>query len=241
MKNLRAILTALVIVTCTLILCGQSALAQGATVKAHIELLHDGHKVKNASNAVIWLTPVGTTVDAPVQTTIPKLEQRDKSFHPSLVVVPVGGKVEFPNRDPFFHNVFSLYEGKRFDLGLYESGTTRFVQFDRPGISYIFCNIHAQMSAVVIALNTPYFGLSGPNGEITLTNVPTGRYEMQVFHASAQPEDLHAYNREITIGEAPLSLGEVRLHENDVVATHKNKYGHDYDPPSPDSPVYGQP
>jgi hypothetical protein len=78
-------------VPCTLILCGPPALAQGATVKARIELLHEARKVKNASNAVIWLTPLGTTVEPPVQTTIPKLEQRNKMFHPPLVVVPVGG------------------------------------------------------------------------------------------------------------------------------------------------------
>ena len=211
-------------------------------MKARVELLQNGHKLKNASNAVIWLTPLGgTSVEPPRQTEIPKLEQRDKSFHPSLVVVPVGGKVEFPNHDPFFHNVFSLYEGKRFDLGLYESGTTRFVQFDRPGISYIFCNIHAEMSAVVIALSTPYFGVSGANGEITLLNVPPGRYQMQVFHASAQPEDLQAYSREITVTESTSSLGELRLRETDTLASHKNKYGRDYDPPAPDSPAYSRP
>ena len=87
---------------------------------------------------------------------IPQLVQKDKSFQPSLLVVPAGGQVEFPNHDPFFHNVFSLFDGKRFDLGLYEGGSTQFVRFDKPGISFIFCNIHPQMSAVVIALNTPY-------------------------------------------------------------------------------------
>ena len=215
---------------------------QHTDLKAKVELLHNGNRVKNASNAVIWLTPLGgAPVQPPVQTTIPKLEQRDKSFHPALVVVPVGGKVEFPNHDPFFHNVFSLYEGKRFDLGLYEGGTTRFVQFDRPGISYIFCNIHAEMSAVVIALSTPYFGVSGANGEITLPNVPPGRYQMQVFHASAQPEDLQAYSREVTITQETQSLGELQLHDTDVIANHKNKYGRDYEPPSPDGPAYSRP
>jgi plastocyanin len=219
---------------------GQQAPARDASFKVKIELLHNGHKVKNTANAVIWLTPLGTRVEPAVQTQIPRLEQRDKSFHPALVVVPVGGKVEFPNKDPFFHNVFSLYEGKRFDLGLYESGTTRFVQFDRPGISYIFCNIHAEMSAVVIALTTPYFGVSGANGEIALSDVPPGRYQMQVFHAAASPEELRAYSHEITIGDKTLALGELRLHENDTIASHTNKYGHEYYPPSPDSPVYGQ-
>ena len=219
-----------------------SVSAQQVTLKARVELLQSGRKAKNVSNAVIWLTPLGgVAVEPPRQTKIPRLEQKDKSFHPSLVVVPVGGKVEFPNNDPFFHNVFSLYEGKRFDLGLYESGTTRFVQFDRPGISYIFCNIHAQMSAVVIALSTPYFGVSGANGEITLANVPPGRYQMQVFHASAQPEDLQAYSREITVTESTVSLGALQLRETDTMAGHKNKYGRDYDPPTPDSPAYAKP
>lgn len=235
-RTSKIALGGLVLVTCL------SSSAQQATLKARVDLLQNGRKVKNASNTVIWLTPLGAgSVEPPRQTEIPRLEQRDKSFHPALVVVPVGGKVEFPNHDPFFHNVFSLYEGKRFDLGLYESGTTRFVQFDRPGISYIFCNIHAEMSAVVIALATPYFGISGSNGEITVGNIPPGRYKMQVFHAAAQPEELQAYNREITMTEGTVSLGALQLHETDIVATHKNKYGRDYDPPAPDSPAYARP
>jgi len=233
----RAALAGLLLIASSLYLHGQQSV-----LKAHVELLQNGHKVKDASNVVVWLTPLGgAAVGPPRQTTIPQLEQRDKSFHPSLVVVPVGGKVEFPNHDPFFHNVFSLYEGKRFDLGLYESGTTRFVQFDRPGISYIFCNIHAQMSAVVIALGTPYYAVSDAKGEIALPNVPAGRYQMQVFHASAQAEDLQSYNREVTVTESTLSLGALRLREADKMASHKNKYGRDYDPPSPDSPVYARP
>lgn len=172
---------------------------------------------------------------------IPQLVQRDKSFQPSLLVIPVGGKVEFPNRDPFFHNVFSLFEGKRFDLGLYESGTTRFVQFDKPGISFIFCNIHAQMSAVVIALATPYYAISDAKGEIAIPNVPPGRYQLQIFHAAVAPDALHALSREITVAEGETSLGTFKLVESDLMVAHKNKYGHDYDRPDPDSPAYARP
>jgi plastocyanin len=226
----------------TLMAASGSLHGQQSVLKAHIELLQNGHRVKDASNAVVWLTPLtGPAPEPRPQTSIPRLEQRDKSFHPALVVVPVNGKVEFPNNDPFFHNVFSLFDGKRFDLGLYESGTTRFVQFDRPGISYIFCNIHAQMSAVVIAISTPYYAVSNARGEITLADVPAGRYQMQVFHASAQPEDLQSYNREVTLTGTTFSLGALRLREADNLASHKNKYGRDYDPPSPDSPVYERP
>ncbi len=213
------------------------------SLRAHVELMRNGHRLKDASKAVVWLTPVGATVETPKQqaSEIPKLVQQDKSFHPSLVVIPVGGKVEFPNHDPFFHNVFSLFEGKRFDLGLYESGTTRFVQFDKPGISFIFCNIHAEMSAVVIALATPYYAVSDARGEFSIPNVPPGRYEVQIFHSAVAPDALRALNREITIGPGDTSIGTFNLAEADLTMTHKNKYGRDYDRPEPDSPAYARP
>jgi len=219
------------------------ACAQAQPLKAHLELTRNGHRLKDASQAVVWLTPIGTTVEPPHQqpTEIPQLVQKDKSFHPSLLVIPVGGKVEFPNHDPFFHNVFSLFEGKRFDLGLYESGTTRFVQFDKPGISFIFCNIHAQMSAVVIALATPYYAISDAGGELSLPNVPPGRYELRVFHSGVAPDALRGLSREITVAAGETSLGTFTLAESDVASAHKNKYGRDYDRPEPDSPAYARP
>jgi plastocyanin len=213
------------------------------TLKGHVQLTRSGRALANASNAVIWLTPVGATVDPPQQDPahIPQLVQKNKSFQPSLIVIPVGGKVEFPNHDPFFHNVFSLFEGKRFDLGLYESGTTRFVQFDKPGVSFIFCNIHEQMSAVVITLATPYYAISNAKGDLSLSNVPPGRYHLQVFHSSVAPDALRAMSREITVGPTDTSIGNLTLSETDVTLAHKNKYGRDYDRPDPDSPAYARP
>lgn len=212
-------------------------------LRAHVELTRNGHRVNNASKAVIWLTPVGTEVDPPRQkpNDIPQLVQRNKSFRPSILVIPVGGKVEFPNHDPFFHNVFSLFEGKRFDLGLYEGGSTRFVQFDKPGISYIFCNIHSEMSAVVIALATPYYAISDARGDISIPSVPPGRYTLRIFHSAVSAEDLHALDREITVSAGETSLGTFKLSELDVLLAHKNKYGRDYDRPEPDSPAYVHP
>ena len=219
------------------------AFAQETALRAHVDLSRGGHSLKDASKAVIWLVPIGATVEPPRQNSlqIPKLVQKDKSFQPSLLVIPVGGKVEFPNQDPFFHNVFSLFEGKRFDLGLYESGTTRVVQFDKPGISFIFCNIHAQMSAVIIALATPYFAISDPRGDLSIPNVPPGRYNVQVFHSSVAPEQLHALSREITVAAGDATLGNFSLVESDLANAHKNKYGRDYDRPEPNSPAYAQP
>jgi len=212
-------------------------------LKARIELTRDGHRMKDPSMAVVWLTPMGATVPPPQQNPshIPQLVQRNKSFHPSLLVIPVGGTVEFPNHDPFFHNVFSLFDGKRFDLGLYEGGTTRLVRFDKPGISFIFCNIHAEMSAVVIALATPYYAVSDARGEVAIPNVPPGRYQVQVFHSAVALEQLRAMTREITVAAGTTTLGTFTLYGTDVMQAHKNKYGRDYDPPEPDSPPYARP
>jgi len=220
------------------------ATAQNSELKGKVQLTRSGRRAGDASRVVVWLTPLGTTpIPAPRPQTgpIPQLVQKEKSFQPSLLVIPAGGQVEFPNRDPFFHNVFSLFDGKRFDLGLYESGTTQFVRFDKPGISYIFCSIHAQMSAVVIALNTPYYGISNWRGEISISDVAPGRYQMHVFHPSVSPDSLHAAEREITVAPGNTFLGTFTLAESDLDLAHKNKYGKDYDRPDPDSPAYARP
>src|ERR1039458_5666431 len=100
--------------------------------------------------------------------------------------------VEFPNLDLFFHNVFSQFNGKRFDLGLYEAGSTKDVRFDHEGVSYIFCNIHPEMGAVIITLATPYFSVSAGSGHIALHNIPEGTYELHVWAEGADIKLLDA-------------------------------------------------
>lgn len=143
-------------------------------------------------------------------------------------MVPVGSSVEFPNKDPFFHNVFSLYKGKRFDLGLYEAGKSRAVRFDQPGVSFIFCNIHPEMSAVIVALPTPYYGVSNAAGDVTIPDVPAGRYRLQTWFERSSSADLASKTREITLP----ADDSVALHVRQTVegpVAHKNKYGKDYD------------
>jgi plastocyanin len=226
---------------------GRLAYGQDLTVTGRVALAKTG-KTSPASasdSVVLWLVPTGDSLDRSLPAAAvyphPQLIQKNKSFQPHLLVVPVGSVVEFPNHDPFFHNVFSLFEGKRFDLGLYEAGSTKEVLFDKPGVSYIFCDIHAEMSAVVIALTTPYYGISDRRGQILIPHVPAGRYALHIWYEAALPEQLNGLTREIALSENNSALGILRLAEANRPETHKNKYGQDYDPPTPDNPAYPRP
>lgn len=220
------------------------ARGQDVTVTARVKVVQRESQTEaaHAENVVVWLSPIGPASEIHAGPKQPlRLTQHNKSFDPHVLVVPVGSVVQFPNRDPFFHNVFSLFEGKRFDLGLYEAGTTRNVSFDRPGVSYIFCNIHAEMSAAIIALDTPYYGISNRKGEIVIPNVPAGRYIMKTWYETAPPDVLEAMNREVNVTENSSSLGVLRISASAAAtAAHKNKYGMDYEPATPDSPGYEQ-
>jgi plastocyanin len=226
-----------------LLLAVAPCLAQQVTLSGRVQLVSTANPSSSqARGVVVWLTPVDSRVAVkPFHTGPLKLVQHNKSFEPHLLIVPVGALVQFPNHDPFFHNVFSLFEGKRFDLGLYEAGSTRNVSFDRPGISYIFCNIHAEMSAVVIALDTPYYSVSTSKGEVVIPEVPIGRYTVHLWYETALPETLKALTREINVTESSSTLGVLQVPAERAVSAHKNKYGMDYDPPEPNTPGYNNP
>jgi len=211
-------------------------LAQQAPVTAHVRLAHhDNDKVtRTDGGVVVWLRPLDPVpVSSSSQPKRLKLVQSHKTFEPHVLVVQVGSVVDFPNRDPFFHNVFSLFEGKRFDLGLYEAGATNSVRFDRIGVSFLFCNIHPEMSAVVVTVDTPYSGVSDASGKVTIANVPDGRYEVHYWSERGLPEAMKQMTRIIAISDSSRSLESVEIAENpSFTNAHKNKYGQDYAPPA---------
>jgi plastocyanin len=215
------------------------AVAHAADVSARFELQsqrnsqNDGHRhTEMNSPVVMWLSPLDQNASssfvAPVQNNY-RLVQKDKQFSPHLLVVPTGSNVDFPNMDPFFHNVFSLFNGKRFDLGLYEAGSHRVVRFDREGVSYIFCNIHPEMGAVILSVSTPYFGTSGSDGKVTIHNVPPGSYRLSVWSENAQPTSLAAVSRTIHVASEDVHLGSMQIETAaNPKMKHKNKFGEDY-------------
>lgn len=216
--------------------------SQTLDVSARVTMTHQrGHAGTSPSsfaNAVIWLvsTDANPPLAKPQKARVYTLVQKDKKFIPHLLVVPTGSSVDFPNLDPFFHNVFSLFNGKRFDLGLYEAHTHRAVRFDREGISYIFCNIHPDMGAVIITLGTPYYGISGPDGAITIHNVPQGSYRIHVWAEDVANDDLNALNRVVQISPRSAQLGTLHLvARGDLMRHHSNKFGDDYPPATTDT------
>ncbi len=212
-----------------------SAPAQTVDVSASIVLHRPAKKDtrSGSANVVVWLTPLensGAAVQQPVQQHF-TLAQKDKMFYPHLLVVPVGSSVDFPNLDPFFHNVFSMFNGKRFDLGLYEGHSHRAVRFDREGVSYIFCNIHPDMGAVVVSLITPYYAVSEASGRILLRDVPPGRYRLHLWAENVDLQRLNGLSREVQIDAQENQLGNFDLVTSaEGVQSHKNKFGEDYAP-----------
>jgi plastocyanin len=130
-------------------------------------------------NAVVWLEAPNPPKAAQAERIV--LDQRNLTFSPHILVVRVGTVVDFPNNDRVFHNVFSFRDGKRFDLGMYPVGTVRQVRFDRPGLSRIFCNIHPQMAAYVVVVDTPYFASADRNGAFAIAEVPAGTYTYRAW------------------------------------------------------------
>jgi plastocyanin len=226
---------------------------QRAPVSVQVEIVNRKAVKKTAStsggpdssNVAVWLAAIGTgsgPAATPPVHFVPQIMQIDKSFDPHVLVVQAGTVVQFPNRDPFLHNVFSLFDGKRFDLGFYEAGSSKTVHFDRVGVSFLFCNIHPEMSAAVVVVDTPYFGLSNRAGRVTIPDVPDGRYQLNVWYERSLPEDLKSVSHGVTISEGSRSLETIKLIENAHFSLeHKNKYGQEYIPPANTSPVYGRP
>lgn len=135
------------------------------------------------AEAIVWIDAPGPRRSGKASEAV--LNQRDVQFAPRVLAVQLGTRVRFPNSDRVFHNVFSYHDGTRFDLGLYPVGAVKEVPFDRPGLSRIFCNIHPNMAAYVVAVDSPYFAVSDASGQFSIASVVPRSYSYHAWRAGA--------------------------------------------------------
>jgi plastocyanin len=208
--------------------------AFAATVAGRVSLTDS--KSKDFSGVVVWLDPVNGPPVLPRPAGHAQILQKNKKFSPHILAVTTGTIVDFPNNDPIFHNAFSNFEGKVFDIGLYPPGTSKSVRLDRPGVVRVFCNIHPTMSAIVAVLSTPYFAISKADGRFQIADVPPGEYTLHVMHERATPATLDGLARRVTVHDDLVNLPVLAISESgSLPQMHKNKYGKDYPPVAEDS------
>ena len=215
--------------------CAQDQPSQSPSYELRLRVVSSLPGSHRAVPAVVWLDPLEGTPSLPFA---PRdhytLLQKHRTFIPHLQVIPVGSVVQFPNADPFYHNVFSLFEGKRFDLGLYEAGSSKSVTFSRQGVSYIFCNIHPEMSAVVLTLSTPLYSIADAHNSFALHGIPEGDYRLHFWIEGVPQSALESLSRPVHVSSHDLDLGAVSAPiAGPMNMTHSNKFGNPYDKDAP--------
>ncbi len=217
---------AALVVSAISVLAQQPRTPDGVMVSGRITILEEPGKVAtDVGSTVIFLEPIaggkGMAGTADVH-----IAMQSKQFVPRVRVVTAGSRVNFPNQDPFRHNVFSNTPGGTFDLGLYPRGSARSASFRRVGVYPIFCNIHSRMSAFVVAVPTSQFTQAQADGSWAIEGVTPGKYVLHVWHERA-PER----TREIVVAGSALQGLDAQLDARGWrPLSHKNKFGHDYPP-----------
>ena len=190
-----------------------------ATVTGRVRV--QGRPAGARVSTVVYAEPLEAT--APARPGRFTLTQREKKFVPRVLAVPVGSTVDFPNQDAIFHNVFSLSKPAPFDLGLYRAGSSKSRVFTEAAAYRVFCNIHPEMTAVILVAPTPYLAEVDASGAFRL-DLPAGRYRVTAWSERAQPA-----SAEVTVGSGASSAPELVLDESAFVELpHKNKFGQDY-------------
>jgi plastocyanin len=198
---------------------GTSLSAPGAEVAGRVVAL--GRPSTARVTTIVYLESLdGRT---PVRPGHYQLTQKNKSFVPNVLAIPAGSTVDFPNQDPIFHNVFTRSSPAPFDLGLYRAGASKSRVFPQPAIYRVFCNIHSEMTAVILVVPTSYIAQTDASGAYHL-DVPPGKYRVTAWSERSQ-----SVSTEITVATAAVSAPQLTLDESHYVAVpHLNKFGLPY-------------
>ena len=209
---------------CVFLFLFLSVPGQAHEVSGTVEVLLKGEKRKtDLSSVIIYLDPVS-------QSNIPdealkrsfKMSTKNKQFSPRALAIPVGAKVEFPNFDSIFHNIFSVSSPNQFDLGLYKGGASKTQSFQQPGVVKVFCNVHPQMSATIVVSASPYYTVANKTGAFMLGKIPNGSFQLRAYAEEGQTV------KKIDVGDKPLEVQLTIDGRGFKKLRHKNKFGKDY-------------
>lgn len=180
---LRRALLALVLLS-----AGVAQARDGAMVRGRVELVGEGRQDVHAgevAETVVYYLPKGVELrPAPGRF---RVDTRSKGFSPSLLVVPQGSTVSFPNSDTILHNVFSRSGANGFDLGFYGAGVSREHTFRRAGLVVVNCSVHQSMRANILVLSTPHFTRPDRSGRYRLEGLPSGSGSLVFWHPRSAP------------------------------------------------------
>jgi plastocyanin len=197
-----------------------SASAGAGTIAGRIDLKEKGGKPGDPTDVVLYLEGVKVKA-APVTATV---IMKGKQFLPRVTVVPVGSTVTFPNEDPIFHNAFSVSGDNRFDLDLYKRPKAGSFTFKHPGLVRVYCNIHPQMSAVVLVVDGGYHTRAAADGTFSIADVPAGQYSLRAWHERGGEAAL-----DVTVPKTGDVAANLALDASSYKRVrHKNKHGKDY-------------
>jgi plastocyanin len=210
-----------------------AAPAAGSEIRVAVSVLTPEKTVVPGAGAVVWVADA-VAARAAAATARPKIASKSKRFDPHVTAVPAGGTVQFPNLDGIYHNVFSLSEKARFDLGLYRNGASRAMTFETPGLVRIYCNIHPQMAAVLVVIDGAIWAQAGSDGTAVLADVPAGKATVRAWDEKGG--DFTAVVDVPASGAVSLAISlDGSLWRE---SGHRNKYGKEYPPPDDDGNRY---
>ena len=198
-------------------------------IKVSVSVTNDGKKTPGVGS-VVWIP--GSKSSRPLPAL--RLSSKNKRFDPRVLAVPKGTKVDFPNLDRIHHNVFSLSETAKFDLGLYKNGASKPWTFDNAGVVRVYCNIHPQMAAFLKVVDGEVLGQTGLDGSVSLLSLPPGKYDVKVWDEKGGEWSGTA---DVQPGRTT-ALAVVLDASSWREMPHKNKHGKDYPPPDDDENRY---
>jgi plastocyanin len=156
--------------------------ASAATIDAHVT----NGRGAGIVDAVVYAEPEGKQLPPAKKTAV--MDQKNRMFIPHVLPVQTGTRVQFPNSDDIRHHVYSFSPAKSFQLPLYKGTPANPEVFDQAGVVTLGCNIHDQMSAFIVIVDTPYFEKTAKDGRATLRDLPPGRYRVRLWYPGMREE-----------------------------------------------------